>query len=72
MKTTVLTAAIALALTTGISAPAQAGDARHDQWSELASLPPAQAAGGSFTTDPVRFLISLLLPAVQAAREAAR
>ncbi len=72
MKKTVLAAAIALALATGISAPAHAGDARHDQWSDLASLPPAQVTGGSFTTDPVRFIISLLLPAVQAAREAAR
>jgi len=65
MKKTVLTAAIAVVLGAGLGTPAHAADSRHEQWIELQSV-------GSFTTDPIRFAISLLLPAVQAAREAAR
>ena len=67
MQKTVLAAAIALALTTGISAPAFAGDARHKEWIPILSVPGNHDID-DLAADPVRYLIALLLPAVQAAR----
>lgn len=62
MKKTILTAVIALGLTTAISTPAYAADdADHKDWIDLISV-------GSFSAQPVRLLVGLLLPAVQAAR----
>lgn len=71
MKKTALTAALALALTAGISAPAQA-DSKHKQWIplETVSQSPTRAQTRSeidkFAADPVKYVIALLLPAVQA------
>ena len=65
MTKTILTAAVALALTAGLSAPAAAGDARHDQWVNLSTV-------SQFTVQTYVQFVGLLLPAVQAAREAAR
>lgn len=66
MKKTALTAALALALTAGLSAPAQA-DSKHKQWAPI--LTPSIEAIDDFVIEPVRHLIGLLLPAVQKVRE---
>lgn len=70
MKKTVLTAAIALALTTGLSAPAYAADASYDQRIDVqgASQSVKQSEIDKFAANPVIYLIGLLLPAVQKAR----
>ena len=59
MKKTVLAAAIALALTTGAGAPAYAAETRQQSQQVDTSVEE------SFTTNPIRLLIALLLPAVQ-------
>lgn len=64
MTKTALTAALALALTTGLSAPAYAGDSKHRDWIPILSVPTEQQIG-DFVANPTYYLISLLLPAVQ-------
>lgn len=68
MKKTVLTAAIAVILSAGISAPAHASDTKYSQAVEAQSASKSlpQSEIDKFTSDPVRYLIALLLPAVQA------
>ncbi|MEL1251244.1 hypothetical protein [Aurantiacibacter gilvus] len=66
MKKAIATALIAITMTTAAT-PAMAGgtrDSRHDDWADLISV-------GSFAAETYVQMISLLLPAVQAAREAA-
>lgn len=62
MKKSELAAVLAMALFAATSTPAHAADdGGHKDWVELISV-------GSFTAQPVRLLVGLLLPAVQAAR----
>ena len=65
MKKTVLTAAIALALTTGFSAPASAGGSEYRNAVQTTSASHKPTEIDKFAANPVRYIIAMLLPAIQ-------
>jgi len=72
MKKTVLTAAIALALTAGVGAPVHAGETKRAQQTEQQSASKSEKRSeiDKFTSAPVEYLFGLLLPAVQKVHDA--